>query len=110
MCGINGFNWKDKVKINQMNNEIIHRGPDNQGIAVFNNVSLGHDRLSIIDLSERGHQPMCNNEKTIYIVFNGEIYNYIELKEEFCQDYTFHSTTDTEIILAMGCGLFVFMI
>ncbi len=101
MCGINGFNWKDKAKINQMNNEIIHRGPDNQGIAVFNNVSLGHDRLSIIDLSDRGHQPMCNDEKTIYIVFNGEIYNYKELREEFCQDYKFHSATDTEIILAM---------
>ena len=101
MCGINGFNWKDKAKIIQMNKRIIHRGPDHQGIALFNEMSLGHDRLSIIDLSERGHQPMHNQEKSLFIVFNGEIYNYKELKEDFCQDYNFHSTSDTEVILAM---------
>lgn len=101
MCGINGFNWKNKAKIVQMNNQIIHRGPDHQGVTLFNNMSLGHDRLSIIDLSERGHQPMHNEEKNLYIVFNGEIYNYKELKEKFCHDYKFHSATDTEVILAM---------
>ncbi len=101
MCGINGFNWKDKILIDKMNNRIIHRGPDYQGIQIFDALSLGHDRLSILDLSEKGHQPMHNEENDLYIVFNGEIYNYKELKESYCQDYKFSSKTDTEVILAM---------
>jgi asparagine synthase (glutamine-hydrolysing) len=101
MCGINGFNWKDKNLIENMNKAIIHRGPDYQGIKLFDNLSLGHDRLSIIDLSEKGHQPMHNRLKDVFIVFNGEIYNYKELKEKYCRDYEFSSKTDTEVILAM---------
>lgn len=101
MCGINGFNWRDKNLIESMNNKIIHRGPDDQGISLFETLSLGHDRLSIIDLSEKGHQPMHNDNKTLFIVFNGEIYNYKELKDEYCQGFNFNSKTDTEVILAM---------
>jgi len=84
-----------------MNKKIIHRGPDYQGIELFDALSLGHDRLSILDLSENGHQPMHNEQKNLYIVFNGEIYNYKELKDIYCQDYNFSSKTDTEVILAM---------
>jgi asparagine synthase (glutamine-hydrolysing) len=61
---------------------------------------LAHRRLKIIDLMPTGHQPMCNANKDLWIVFNGEIYNYIELKEELKHDYTFHTTSDTEVILA----------
>ncbi|MFH1972226.1 MAG: asparagine synthase (glutamine-hydrolyzing) [archaeon] len=99
MCGINGFNWSDKELINSMNQKILHRGPDFNDSMIFENLSLGHTRLSIIDLSEKGNQPMFNNN--FYIVFNGEIYNFKELKEKYCQDYNFKSNTDTEVILAM---------
>lgn len=101
MCGINGFNWKDRELIEKMNSRIIHRGPDHQGIQLFEGLSLGHDRLSILDLSEKGHQPMHNDQRDLYIVFNGEIYNYKELKEKYCKEYKFRSKTDTEVILAM---------
>ena len=59
---------------------IVHRGPDGQGIHLDGNIGLGHLRLSIIDLST-GAQPMCNEDQTVWIVFNGEIYNYKELRE-----------------------------
>jgi asparagine synthase (glutamine-hydrolysing) len=64
-----------------MNNSIKHRGPNNSGIKQFKNVTLGHVRLSIIDLSKKGNQPFSKLGCTI--VFNGEIYNYIELKNNF---------------------------
>ena len=61
---------------------------------------LGHRRLSILDLSSAGHQPMANKDKTIWITYNGEIYNYLELKEELVNDgYQFDSKTDTEVII-----------
>ena len=96
MCGIAGFNWADKDLIVEMNKTLNHRGPDDCGIYV-DKVSLGHTRLSILDLSKAGHQPMCNKDGTTWITFNGEIYNYEELREQIKADYK--SNTDTEVLL-----------
>ncbi|NJE42902.1 asparagine synthase (glutamine-hydrolyzing) [Thermococcus sp. GR6] len=103
MCGINGFSWSDVTFVKKMNQAIHHRGPDDEGVYVDENVSLGHVRLSIIDLSPKGHQPMKyeKNGKEVWIVYNGEIYNFQEIRTELEQrGYTFNSNTDTEIILA----------
>jgi len=62
VCGINGFNWPDREMIEAMNDALKHRGPDGEGTYVDELVSIGHRRLAIIDLSERGRQPMCNED------------------------------------------------
>ncbi len=99
MCGINGITVRDEKAIKLMNNTLKHRGPDALQYKLFSNLSLGHARLSIIDLTSAGNQPMTKFGYTI--VFNGEIYNYIELKEELItKGYKFTTKTDTEIILA----------
>jgi asparagine synthase (glutamine-hydrolysing) len=72
MCGINGFTWSDKKLINLVNDKTHYRGPDDEGIFIDNNVSLGHRRLSIIDLSLVGHQPMANENEMMWIIYNGE--------------------------------------
>ncbi len=100
MCGINGIISKEKNKeklIKEMNSRIIHRGPDAEGIYVDSDVALGQRRLSIIDL-EGGNQPIYNHDKSILIIYNGEVYNYKELKEEL-SEYTFTTNSDTEVIL-----------
>lgn len=80
--------------------KIKHRGPDDQGVFVDGNIGLGHTRLSIIDLSERGHQPMADAEKNLWITFNGEIYNFQQLRQELKRDgIQFSSKTDTEVII-----------
>ena len=82
MCGINGIVSRDKNKeklIRDMNDKIIHRGPDAEGIYVDKDVALGQRRLSIIDLAG-GNQPIYNKDKSILIIYNGEVYNYKELK------------------------------
>jgi asparagine synthase (glutamine-hydrolysing) len=105
MCGISGIinkrNWPVKEKdIISMNNLIIHRGPDAEGYFFFENFAFGHRRLSIIDLSEKGSQPMTYMENYT-ITYNGEIYNYIELRQELKKlGYSFHSESDTEVIIA----------
>jgi asparagine synthase (glutamine-hydrolysing) len=105
MCGISIIIRKDKSvvckdDIAKMNKKIIHRGPDGEGIYIYNNVGLGHRRLSIVDLSFLGHQPMHYLEKYI-ITYNGEIYNYLEIRDELVSHgYIFNSSTDTEVILA----------
>ena len=78
MCGINGFNFLDNMLIQKMNDVIKHRGPDDSGIFADNNVTLGYQRLSIIDLSSAGHQPFAYNHKNkkIVKVVNGAIYNW----------------------------------
>ena len=82
MCGITGiWDFKDKISpevLERMTNVLAHRGPDDAGIFVDgkNNIGLGHRRLSILDLSTAGHQPMSNSDETIWITFNGEIYNF----------------------------------
>lgn len=97
MCGIIGLSWADEQLIKKLTKIIKHRGPDGTDHYV-DKVSLGHNRLSIIDLSNKGSQPMTAFGKTI--VFNGEIYNYKELKEGL-KEYKFKSSTDTEVILAL---------
>jgi len=109
MCGIVGLvNNKnrqiDQIVLKKMTNALSHRGPDDLGLYISqkngNAVGLGHRRLSIIDISRSGHQPMTNENQTIYIVFNGEIYNYKELKKELVdKGHKFNSNTDTEVII-----------
>ena len=82
-----------------------HRGPDDWGVHVDGDISLGHKRLSIIDLSPSGRQPMTNRKGDITIVFNGEIYNYQELKSLLPEDTRLKSTTDTEVILELWAKL-----
>ncbi len=98
MCGIAGFNWKNQSILEEMAQTLQHRGPDDQGFYLDNNVSLGHRRLSVIDTSEKGHQPM--QFEHLVIVYNGEIYNFQELKEHLKSvGYNFTSSTDTEVVL-----------
>ena len=83
MCGITGFyGLEDKELLTEMTTLLFHRGPDQSGYYTDELVSLGHRRLSIIDLSEDGKQPISNEEGTAWVVFNGEIYNYKELREK----------------------------
>jgi asparagine synthase (glutamine-hydrolysing) len=105
MCGILGIaNFKDDLEISKqdftkMLNSMQHRGPDDSDVSIEKNVILGHRRLSIIDLSSKGKQPMFDSKKDISIVFNGEIYNYMELKSELTRKYKFSSKSDTEVII-----------
>ena len=99
MCGISGwYGSSDKKLLREMTSFLDHRGPDGTGFFADNKVSLGHKRLSIIDL-KTGQQPMYNNNKSIVIVFNGEIYNYKEIRKELEKRYKFKSKSDTEVIL-----------
>ncbi len=99
MCGIVGINWEDSKLIDKLRDIISYRGPDDKGSFTDKNVSLGHRRLSIIDLSNKGKQPMqALNRYTI--IFNGEIYNYKEVKKELeLNNYKFKTSSDTEVIL-----------
>ena len=102
MCGINGIittNVIDKISlIENMNDSIKHRGPDNSGYFSNSHVALGHQRLAIIDTSSDGNQPMFSDDKRYVLVYNGEIYNFNEIKNEL--DYSFKSRTDSEVVLA----------
>lgn len=104
MCGIVGEIQKSKqVNVEQFNtlrDLLFHRGPDGCGTELLNEgcVALGHRRLSIIDLSDNAKQPMCNEDSSIWITFNGEIYNFQELKSELSH-HTFKSNSDTEILI-----------
>jgi len=100
MCGICGFNWKDAEQVRRMADVMAHRGPDQDGIFCDDGVSLGHRRLSIIDLSDHGRQPMSNEDGTVWVVFNGEIYNFQELREDLLKKgHRFNSRCDTEVIV-----------
>lgn len=100
MCGINGFSWEDQGLIQAMNERLVHRGPDAHGDYVGGGASLGHTRLSIIDLSERGRQPMVNEHGDVRIVVNGEIYNYLDLRKELvAAGHVFRSDSDSEVVL-----------
>ena len=101
MCGIAGIIGKDKNNkkyIKKMCDRIAHRGPDDETYYVKDEVALGRRRLSIIDLSG-GAQPMFSNDKRYVVVFNGEIYNYQELKKEL-NDYPYQTKSDTEVLLS----------
>ena len=107
MCGISGFVSKrqiNKEELRVMNDTMYHRGPDDSGVELYEGkdgytIGFAQRRLSILDLSPLGHQPMHSQDGRISLVFNGEIYNFLELKEEL-SDYTFKSTCDTEVIIA----------
>jgi len=102
ICGIINFNGQsvhDKP-LSTMMQEMKHRGPDDDGIFSDGKVGFGFVRLSILDLSTAGHQPMYSHDNRYVIVYNGEIYNYIELKKELNHKYQFKTGTDTEVVLA----------
>ena len=107
MCGIAGFcNWKRdwEKNIRKMNERMRHRGPDASGIwaSEDGDVVLGHQRLSIVDLSENGAQPMQSHSGRFEMVFNGEIYNYREIAKRLIEEKKvdrFRGTSDTEVLL-----------
>lgn len=98
MCGIVGFNGSQKEVLGEMLQSIHHRGPDDFGTYESDECSLGHVRLSIVDLSSQGHQPMIH--ENLKMVYNGEVYNFKEIREELeAKGYHFDSNTDSEVIL-----------
>ena len=100
MCGVCGFNFKDEDLIKKMLNSLKHRGPDDEGFYANNSISIGNTRLSIIDLRDVARQPIFNEDESIAIVFNGEVYNYIELREELMErGHRFKTMSDTEVIV-----------
>jgi len=100
MCGICGFSWRDEGLARAMSDRLRHRGPDQDGVWVGEEASLGHRRLSIIDLSENGRQPMANEDRTVFLVANGEIYNHEDLRRQLmAAGHVFHSRSDSEAIL-----------
>ncbi|MFC2154686.1 asparagine synthase (glutamine-hydrolyzing) [Candidatus Altiarchaeota archaeon] len=101
MCGICGiYGLGDKEIIKAMSSVLAHRGPDDEGFYVDKEISLGHRRLSIIDLSEKGRQPMSNEDGSIWVVYNGEIYNHLGLREDLeGKGHTFSSNSDTEVLV-----------
>ena len=104
MCGICGIINKNNKPVSSesiqaMMNRMKHRGPDDEGIFIDENIGLGHVRLSIIDLTSAGHQPMFSDDGRYVLVFNGEVYNYIEIRSELSSKYNFKTNTDTEVLL-----------
>ncbi len=128
MCGIYGYATRngeiDPPIIYAMGRALTHRGPDDEGVMIDNSgpirIGLGHKRLSIIDLSSNGKQPMCNEDETVWVTLNGEIYNYRELRKDLeARGHRFRSQSDTEVIVHLyeesgaGClerlsGMFAF--
>jgi asparagine synthase (glutamine-hydrolysing) len=108
MCGIAGiFHFNEQQisgqQLDKLTDAVAHRGPDGRGVWLNEqqNVGLGHRRLSILDLSEAGKQPMTNENNRYWITFNGEIYNFLEIKAELAKKgYAFRTNSDTEVILA----------
>ncbi len=108
MCGICGIRQLDSTAggfeeqlIGRMTDTMAHRGPNDRGVWQNRHIALGHRRLSVIDLSPNGHQPMGNEDGSVQIVYNGEVYNFRELKERFDLEqrgHRFRSKTDTEVI------------
>ncbi len=103
MCGIIGIYNKrgiDRAQVEKATKIIEHRGPDNHGFFYDNYIGLGHRRLSIIDLSEKGKQPMTNEQEDMWVVYNGEVYNFQEIREDLEQKgHKFKSNTDSEVVL-----------
>jgi asparagine synthase (glutamine-hydrolysing) len=105
ICGIYHFEPSQKVDpavLERMAHSLQHRGPDDKGSFLDGNLGLGHQRLSIIDLTASGHQPMTIDDGRYWIVYNGEIYNYVELRQQLqSKGHSFQSTSDTEVILRL---------
>src|SRR4029453_12450978 len=105
MCGIAGVfdrsgSTPDRGLLERMRDVMITRGPDDAGVYVAPGIGLAHRRLSIIDISPAGHQPMANEDETVWVVFNGEIYNFQELRRELAAaGHVFRSHTDTEVLV-----------
>jgi asparagine synthase (glutamine-hydrolysing) len=108
MCGVCGvFSYAGPERVTEdviitMRDTMIHRGPDDKGafVSLDGQIGLGHRRLSIIDLSEAGRQPLSNEDETVWTTYNGEIYNYQELTSELkAKGHRFSSRTDTEVIV-----------
>ena len=99
MCGIAGcFGVKDTETVSKMLDALPHRGPDDRGMHIFNNTVFGHTRLSIVDL-KKGHQPILANDGRSGIICNGEIYNFMNIREKLVGKYHFTTWSDTEVIL-----------
>ncbi len=109
MCGICGIinphgDPVSPVNLRRMTDTLAHRGPDGEGMYVYQNVGLGHRRLAIIDLSPAGHQPMGSSDGRFMLCYNGEIYNFQELRLELeSLGYHFRSRTDSEVVLHALC-------
>ena len=108
MCGIGGILHLDPERpvephrLAAMSRSLAHRGPDDDGVYLERNVGLAHRRLSVIDLSPAGHQPMSDESGRYWIVYNGEVYNYLELRQQLlARGVRFRSHTDTEVILRL---------
>jgi asparagine synthase (glutamine-hydrolysing) len=106
MCGICGlYNFEtdapaDRGTVDRMTRTIVHRGPDDEGIHVDGSLALGFRRLAIIDLSPAGHQPMSDSQGTVWVTFNGEIYNFMDVRRELeAHGHVFRSQCDTEVIV-----------
>lgn len=106
MCGLAGIiNGGNAQLLASMNDTIVHRGPDDSGVKWFADSlsGLAHRRLSIIDLSSAGHQPMCNETADLWIIFNGEIYNHAELREELAaKGAHFRSHSDRNPVIRLS--------
>jgi len=105
MCGIAGIALcegpADRALLERMTERLRHRGPDDGGVVVRGSVGLGHRRLSVLDLSPAGHQPMATRDETVWITYNGEVYNFLDLRDELAGvGEHFRSRSDTEVILA----------
>ena len=100
MCGICGFNWKDPELVARMTETLHHRGPDQDGTYCEDGLSFGHRRLSIIDLTEAGRQPLGNEDGSVMVTYNGEIYNFQEIKDDLiAKGHKFRGGSDTEILV-----------
>lgn len=102
ICGILNFSQQivDEHTLHNMMQRMKYRGPNDKGTFITDNLGLGFVRLSIIDLSSAGHQPFLSDDGRYAIVFNGEIYNYIELRDVLkSHGFTFRTNTDTEVLL-----------
>ncbi|PZU15492.1 MAG: asparagine synthetase B, partial [Citromicrobium sp.] len=105
MCGISGLvslngTSVSPAKLRRMTDAIAHRGPDGEGHWIEQGVGFGHRRLAIIDLSPAGHQPMISADQRYVMTYNGEVYNFRELRIELeAKGYWFHSQTDSEVVL-----------
>jgi asparagine synthase (glutamine-hydrolysing) len=100
MCGICGFSWSDPLLGADLCKDLKHRGPDQEGVFSDDGITLGFRRLSIIDLSEQGNQPMANEDGSVQLVFNGEIYNFLDLRRDLLgKGHLFRGHSDSEVIV-----------
>jgi asparagine synthase (glutamine-hydrolysing) len=113
MCGIFAINQNNKDLALDSINKIAYRGPDNCTVWSDDFVTMAHARLSIIDLDQRSNQPMWNTDKSVAVIFNGEIYNFKEIQKDILFDYDFKTSSDTEVILALyekyGANMFDYL-